>query len=63
MNLTSIKTGDIVQADVRGLTFFALVSGKRRGVVRVEPLTKVTHRELSARQIVAHYRKSKASVA
>lgn len=62
MQLSGIKPGDIVKCDRKGQSFFAEVTAKDRGRLEVAPLNRaVTWREVTARQVVAHYRKSKAS--
>lgn len=64
MNLTPVKTGDIIEADVRGTRFHGLVTEKGTGLVMVKPLNTTAFgvvRAVRARCVVAHYRKSKAS--
>lgn len=62
MNLTSVHVDDIVQCDVKGRVFFALVREKQRGGLRVFPITAgITHRTVTAKQVVAHFRRSKQS--
>lgn len=67
MNITPIKAGDIVECNVRGTKFFAKAGaisedyGDRKALL-VEPIThNITYRHATARQVVGHYRKSKAS--
>jgi hypothetical protein len=64
MTLGPIKPGDIVEVEKRGVTFFAKVEGKPGGgVVTLRPFEKwVTYRECRSREIVGHYRKSKATL-
>lgn len=62
--LASIKPGDIVEADVRGHRAFAVVEDKlgsgRRATLSIRPITKgFNHRQVSSRQIVNHWRKTK----
>lgn len=68
MNTNGIKTGDIVQCDVRGDLFYALVEtpmvhrSNRKGI----QLAALTRRPLpthfvTARQVKGHWRKSKQS--
>jgi hypothetical protein len=68
VNLASVKEGDIVRCDVRGDRFYALAQsevehdGTRRGI-QVDSLTgrPIPARFVTARQVVGHWRKSKAS--
>jgi hypothetical protein len=63
VNLAGIKPGDIVECDVRGVRFHALVEIRpvERGLA-VKPLARnVTRHEVTARQVVAHWRRSKQS--
>jgi hypothetical protein len=63
MTLTSVKPGDIVKCDVRGQIFYAEVEEKDKGVLNLRPLGNgwVATYRVTSRQVVAHYRKSKAS--
>lgn len=71
MNISGVQPGDVVECDVRGEVFFALVlrddhGGEsapiRNGERWVQTLGRfVPPRIVTARQIVGHYRKSKAS--
>jgi hypothetical protein len=64
MNITGIKSGDIVQCDVRGYRFFALVTdSSTRGSLRIEGLSRlaIPTLEVKARQVIGHWRKSKRS--
>lgn len=63
MNVSGIRPGDIIECDVRGARFHALVDVRpvERGVA-IRPLARnVTWREVTARQVVAHWRRSKQS--
>lgn len=63
MQLSSIRPGDLVKCDVRGQAFFAEVSDRERGALLIQPVSRVvTYRRVKAREVIAHYRKSKASV-
>lgn len=60
----AVRPGDIVECDVRGRRFYAVVAGaptKEKGVgyiVLVEPITKgINHFRVRGREIVGHYRK------
>lgn len=69
MTLQGIKVGDIVEIDFNGEVFFATVVGKgpedhyglRRGEMMVRNLCAPKHRIVTARRVVSHFRKSKAS--
>lgn len=62
MRLGSIKPGDIVQADVRGVVFYGHADRIEGSELLVTPLTRnVTYRRLSARQVIAHWRKAAGS--
>jgi hypothetical protein len=63
MTLGGIHPGDIVQADVKGRIFYATVeTGPLGGAITVRPHDRnVTWRNLTARQIVGHYRKRAGS--
>jgi hypothetical protein len=68
MRLAGIRVGDIVQADVRGQRFHALVTDYQphpessRALLFVESLSRqpIPTRCLTARQVVGHFRKVKA---
>ena len=64
MNITPIRERDVVECDVKGRRFFALVRGRgeRKGQLRVEPITHgITYRTVTARQVIAHFRRSRAA--
>jgi hypothetical protein len=62
MRTTSINAGDIVHSEIRGQGFYARVVDKTDDGLAVEPLDRrVTFRNVTARQIVGHYRKAKGS--
>lgn len=59
MNLQSVREGDIVQVNKRGRLFLASVVEKERGKVKIDPLLdNINYFEASAREVVAHWRKS-----
>lgn len=62
MTLTSVRPGDIVRCDVRGQVFYAEVMAKEVAleIMPIGPGT-ITYRTVTARQVVAHYRKSRSS--
>lgn len=64
MNLAGIRGGDIVCCDVRGDRFYAVVKG--RAAESRLPVSSLTGRPIpalrvTARQVVGHWRRSKAS--
>lgn len=64
MTLTSVREDDIVQCDVQGRVFYALVREKNRDGLRVFPITTgITYRNVTAKQVIAHFRRSKQSLA
>jgi hypothetical protein len=51
-----------VQCDVKGRRFYALVTEHTPRGLAVQPITNgITYRHVTARQVVAHYRRSKQS--
>lgn len=66
MQLSAIQPGDVVLVDKRGARFHAHVTGKQRGELRLRPIERnisYTTATATAREIVAHWRKSKSSSA
>lgn len=63
MNITPIKPGDLVRCDIRGDQFVAEVTEKLDGNLTLAPVgrTFLPAYHVRARQVVAHYRKSKGS--
>jgi hypothetical protein len=63
MNLSNIKPGSsIVLIDKRGVRFHAHVIQRRPGELRIRPTRRnITWRTAAAREVVAHWRKSKQS--
>ena len=65
MQISSIRPGDVVKLDIGGRNFFAEVTGSRQDeerVLTVEPISNGFYfYSAKPRQVVAHYRKSKAS--
>jgi hypothetical protein len=62
MNLSSIDPGSIVLVEKRGVRFHAHVLECRPGELRVRPIERnITWRVASAREVIAHWRKSKTS--
>ena len=62
MNISNVKAGDIVKVDKRGQFFLAEVTDIGKGEILIQPEIKhVTYRTAKAREVVAHYRKSKQS--
>jgi hypothetical protein len=60
VTLTGIRSGDIVECDVRGERFFAFASSNGKGEIEVESLHCHRFRIVTARQVVGHWRKRKA---
>lgn len=65
-SLTTIHVGDIVEVDVRGRRAFALVQDKLKkdrtlpARLAIKPITNgFNYREVTARQIVQHFRRTK----
>jgi hypothetical protein len=64
MNLGGVREGDVVCCDVRGDRFYALArGGPTEGKLPISSLTgrPIPALRVTARQIVGHWRKSKAS--
>jgi hypothetical protein len=62
MTLSVIHAADLVLVDVRGQVFHAEVLERGPGRLRLRPLDRrVTHTTATSRQVVAHWRKSRAS--
>ncbi len=64
MSLAGIREGDIVYCDVRGDRFYALAKdGAIQGKVPIFSLTgrPIPALRVSARQVIGHWRRSKAS--
>jgi len=61
VNLQPIREEDIVECDVRGRRFYALVAGKDRGLLRIRPIDRgVNHFTVRANQVINHFRRSKS---
>ena len=62
MNITPIRPADVVECDVRGRRFLALVEAKgQAGGLVVQPITHgITYRTVTSRQVVTHFRRSRA---
>ena len=64
MSLAGVRAGDILCCDVRGDRFYALVKGEAAaGKVEISSLTgrPIPALRVTARQIIGHWRRSKAS--
>lgn len=60
MTLQNVKIGDVVQCDVRGRQFYALVIDKLPRALQVRPIThNITYTEVKSTQVIAHWRKAK----
>ena len=63
MNTSGVKPGDLVECDIRGQRFIAKVTEKNRGGLSLDPVVpSVSYRSAKPREVIAHYRKSKASI-
>ncbi len=62
MRLSSVREGDVVKVDVRGTVFHALVKELDGGQLQIRSLERIgaTYRTATARQVVAHWRRSKS---
>jgi hypothetical protein len=62
MKLAGIHPDDIVRCNIEGRVFHAFVTERpRAGEVRVRPLERgISWRHATARQVVAHWRRSAA---
>lgn len=59
MRLDGIRPGDIVEADVRGMRGYGLVTGRLDRALEVRPITRgFNYRLVRARQVVAHWRRA-----
>jgi dihydroxyacid dehydratase/phosphogluconate dehydratase len=63
VNISSVKTGDVVEVDIRGSKFLAYVDelvkeeGKQSSL-RITPATRnVTYYSCKANQVIGHYKK------
>lgn len=58
MRLASVRPGDIVRCDVRGLRFLAYVEdcGRRQVAIMPHHPQGISYREVSPRQVVEHWR-------
>ncbi len=64
MTVSSIHAADLVLVDKRGVRFHAEVLERHSGQLRLRPLDRrITHHTATSREIIAHWRKSKASIA
>lgn len=63
MKLAGIRRGDVVECDVKGRRFYALVERAATADERqvdVRPITPgITYRRVTARQIIEHWRKAR----
>jgi hypothetical protein len=66
MQIGNIRTGDVIKVDIGGRVFFGQVTGTREDEERVVTFDPISHGAFyysaKPRQVVAHYRKSKASL-
>lgn len=63
MNISTVRAGDLVRCDVRGDQFFAEVTERESGELKLAPVgrTFLPAYRVKSRQVIAHYRKSKRS--
>jgi hypothetical protein len=62
MQIGGVRPGDVVKCERGGMQFFAEVVSKEKGRLEIAPLQKhCTYREVTSRQVLAHYRKAKGS--
>lgn len=62
MNTGPIRPGDIVLCDVRGREFHAIFRERDTQGVLVDPLIRgINYHHVKPNQVVAHWRRSKAS--
>lgn len=58
-SLTTIKEGDIIEADVRGRHGYCIVTGKGNRSLDVRPISPgFTWRTVTSHQVVKHWRKT-----
>jgi hypothetical protein len=68
MTLTSVHPGDIVECEARGHRYLAVVIGRGRGRLEVEPIRKAEcsiykqgiYTDVTARQVLGHWRKRRS---
>ncbi len=62
MNLSTVRPDDIVLVDKRGSRFHAHVERKGAGELTLRPIERgIPYRAASAREVLAHWRKSASS--
>lgn len=63
MNLGGVRDEDVVAVNVRGDQFYGLVLNRDGRKLNIRPISggRGEFRQVTARQVVAHYRKSKQS--
>ena len=58
MRLEGIQTGDIVEVDLRGRRFHAIVTGTAPGGLAIQPTDRrVNHYSCRSREVVGHWSK------
>jgi hypothetical protein len=58
MRLEGIQTGDIIEVDLRGRRFHALVTGTTPGGLAIQPTDRrVNHYSCRSREVVGHWSK------
>lgn len=59
MKLAGIRVGDVVEANVKGRQFYAIVERTPGDELIVHPITHgITYRRVSARQVIRHWRQA-----
>jgi hypothetical protein len=62
MNITGIREGDLVLCDVRGARFHAYVQARDERGLAVRPIERgISYRHVTARQVIAYWRRSEQS--
>jgi|KBSSwiStaDraftv2_1062776.scaffolds.fasta_scaffold3282771_2 hypothetical protein len=62
MNISSVDVGDLVRVNRKGYVFLAEVTGKENGQLKISPVVhNISFFHATAREIEAHWRKSKRS--
>ncbi len=58
MRLEGIQTGDIVEVDLRGRRFFAIVTAPAPGGLAVAPIDRrINHYSCRSREVIGHWAK------
>jgi hypothetical protein len=61
VKLSGLKDGDIVEADVKGRRFYALVLGREDRELRVQPIdNRISYYRVKAREVIGIWRRSRS---